>query len=150
MSSRNKIRLFVYSFLTAVALLLFFPKNSIDPKLVDYDKEFRLVYQSICGKPLREPRLKVIEFHKLKYPVIGLCMPFYHGFRMYIDPKSFDSFSTADKKALYFHEAMHCYLGQLHLDEETYPENFMNAEMTEINEEELYSQLRWIIGFNCY
>lgn len=60
-----------------------------------------------------------VEFGKLEYPVVGVCMSWSDGYKeITIDKESFSELDDSKKEELVFHELGHCVLGRKH-DEET-------------------------------
>jgi hypothetical protein len=71
-----------------------------------------------------------IEYNKLDYPVVGVCISYTNGHKeVQIDPDSWFNFDENYKEELIFHELGHCILGREHdtsyIDEYRVPKSIM-------------------------
>lgn len=141
MSLKNKIRIMFYSILLVIILAATVPRNLVDEELKPYDASFKQLANQLCGSNyIKDPRSKVIRFQKLVSPVVGICIPVFNGFKIYIDPKFFSHCTDLEKNLLLYHEFTHCYLGQDHKDTEKFPNHYMNPEMPDYITEKMFNK----------
>lgn len=133
-------RILVYLSLFLYFVASFYPKESIDPKLLIYDNLFFQEVAEYCPKDTGYTYFKrTIKFTKLDKTVIGLCSRSNVEMILSLDKETWDTLSETDRRSVYFHESLHCYYHLL--DEQNDTTDIMYKEMVSLNKDQVYYSL---------
>lgn len=129
---------FLFGLFASFILFLSVPSKKADVELYPYYMDFMSFSKKRCDK-IETPNQFLLTFKQLKNDEIGLCYTYpYNKREIFIDEFYWDNASETERRQLVYHELTHCILNKDHVKSEN---NYMNAYLFPLEEEELYKQL---------